>query len=193
MSSIDLLDCPAPADLAPSLPAPDAAALSVLAAAALSACGGGGGASLAPAPPPAPSPPPPPPSPTDAEAARFLAQAGFAASAVDIATVKTQGYAAWLDAQMALPVSDGHFDWMVAKGYAVDANRNSFAGADNTIWRKFMSAPDTLRQRVVLALSEVFVVSMGAWRFSGVALWWRPTWTCWSSAPSAATVTCWTR
>ncbi|HEY9106097.1 MAG TPA: DUF1800 domain-containing protein [Roseateles sp.] len=104
----------------------------------------------------------------DAEAARFLAQAGFAASTADIATVKAGGYAAWLDAQFAMPVSDGHFDWMVARGYAVDANRNSFAGLDNTLWRKLMSAPDTLRQRVVLALSEILVVSM-----NGLPVQWR--------------------
>jgi uncharacterized protein (DUF1800 family) len=57
---------------------------------------------------------------------------------------------------------------MVARGYAVEANRNSFAGLDNTLWRKFMSAPDTLRQRVVLALSEILVVSM-----SGMSVQWR--------------------
>ncbi|KQY81992.1 hypothetical protein ASD35_06755 [Pelomonas sp. Root1444] len=142
------------------------------AAALLSACGGGGGGGSDPGPgsTPAASPPPPPPPapPTDAEAARFLAQAGFAATTADIATVKASGYAAWLDAQFALPVTAGHFDWMVERGYAVEANRNSFAGLDNTLWRKFMSAPDTLRQRVVLALSEIFVVSM-----SGMSVQWR--------------------
>ncbi|KQV95122.1 hypothetical protein ASC91_26120 [Pelomonas sp. Root1237] len=105
---------------------------------------------------------------TDAEAARFLAQAGFAASAADIATVKANGYAAWLDAQFALPVSDGHFDWMVANGYAIVDHRNDFGGADNTLWRKLLSAPDSLRQRVVLALSEIFVISM-----SGLPMPWR--------------------
>ncbi|KQW42481.1 hypothetical protein ASD88_21955 [Pelomonas sp. Root662] len=138
----------------------------------LSACGGGGGGSGDPAPGsgPAASPPPPPPPapPTDAEAARFLAQAGFAATAADITTVKVSGYAAWLDAQFALPITAGHFDWMVERGYAVEANRNSFAGLDNTLWRKLMSAPDTLRQRVVLALSEIFVVSM-----TGLPVQWR--------------------
>jgi uncharacterized protein (DUF1800 family) len=143
-------------------------AAAVLAAATLlSACGGGGGSDPAPGPPP-PAPPPPPVLPTDAEAARFLAQAGFAALPADIATVKANGYAAWLDAQFALPVAEGHFDWMVARGYAVEGNRNSFAGLDNTLWRKFMSAPDTLRQRVVLALSEIFVISM-----TGLPVQWR--------------------
>jgi len=168
----DLLAPPpaANADLPDASPlSPAAAALA--AATLLSACGGGGGGGgstgTAPGSGPVAAPPPPPP-PTDAEAARFLAQAGFAASTADIATVKAGGYAAWLDAQFAMPVSDGHFDWMVARGYAVDANRNSFAGLDNTLWRKLMSAPDTLRQRVVLALSEILVVSM-----NGLPVQWR--------------------
>jgi uncharacterized protein (DUF1800 family) len=165
----DLLDAPAAAEDTLSL-TPVAAALAT--ATLLSACGGGGGGSSSDAGPgssPNASPPTPPAAPpTDAEAARFLAQAGFAATTADIATVKANGYAAWLDAQFALPVSEGHFDWMVARGYAVEANRNSFAGLDNTLWRKFMSAPDTLRQRVVLALSEILVVSM-----SGMSVQWR--------------------
>lgn len=144
-------------------------AVAAAAAAMLAACGGGGGGD-APTPSPSPPPPPPPPPPaiTDAEAARFLAQAGFAASSTDIATVKANGYAAWLDAQFALPVGDGHFDWMVANGYAIVDHRNDFGGADNTLWRKLLSAPDSLRQRVVLALSEIFVISM-----SGLPMPWR--------------------
>ena len=33
---------------------------------------------------------------------------------------------AWLDEQFALPRSQSHYDWMVAKGYAVEANRDGF-------------------------------------------------------------------
>ncbi|MBY0368366.1 MAG: DUF1800 domain-containing protein [Burkholderiaceae bacterium] len=102
-----------------------------------------------------------------------MTQAGFAASSADIATVKANGYAAWLDAQFALPVTDSHFDWMVANGYATVDHRNDFGGLDNTIWRKLLTAPDTLRQRVVLALTEIFVISTNglpiAWRGFAVA------------------------
>ncbi|CAN5276537.1 DUF1800 family protein [soil metagenome] len=156
------------------------------ATAALAACGGGGGDSPSPAPPspappspvpPSPAPPPAPPpavSISDGEAARFLAQAGFGASTADIVAVKTKGYSAWLDDQFALPRSTpSHFDWMLAKGYGDVSYRNSFAGADNTLWRKALSAPDQLRQRVVLALSEIFVISMQglpvSWRGMAVA------------------------
>ena len=57
---------------------------------------------------------------------------------------------------------------MLAKGYGVEANKNGFAGVDNTLWRKFIGAPDQLRQKVVLALSEIFVVSM-----NGLPVTWR--------------------
>lgn len=166
LTVLRLAEPPSPDDASSPL-TPAAAALA--AATLLSACGGGGaGGSSGSAPGAGATAAPPPPPPNDAEAARFLAQASFAATAADIATVKANGYAAWLDAQFALPVSAGHFDWMVEKGYAVDANRNSFAGLDNSLWRKLMSAPDTLRQRVVLALSEIFVVSM-----NGLPVQWR--------------------
>ncbi|MCE4555345.1 DUF1800 domain-containing protein [Roseateles cellulosilyticus] len=179
----DLLTAP-PAPAGDPVASLNPAAAALAAATLLSACGGGGGGgsdsgaagsnaggnpgSSAGAATPPPPPPPPPAPPTDAQAARFLAQAGFAATAADIATVKADGYAAWLDAQFALPVNDGHFDWMVGKGYAIAANVNNFNGLDNTLWRKLMSAPDMLRQRVVLALSEIFVVSM-----AGLPVQWR--------------------
>lgn len=168
----DLSTPPLPADLASpaasdgAMPSASTAAALLATAASLAACGGGGGSEAAGSPPPPPAPPPAPPS--DAQAARFLAQATFAARPEDIASVKANGYAAWLDAQFALPVTAGHFDWLVAQGYAVDANKNTFNGLDNTLWRKLLSAPDLLRQRVVLALSEIFVISM-----AGIPVTWR--------------------
>jgi len=154
-----LSEAPVPTPQAPAL---DSVALGVAASALLAACGGGGGGDAgAPVPSPAPPPPPPPAPPTDPQAVRFLTQAGFSASADDIAAVKAQGYAAWLDAQLALPVQGGtRYDWMVANAYAVEANRFSLAGADPAIWRKLVSSPDPVRQRMTLALSEIFVVSM---------------------------------
>ena len=47
-------------------------------------------------------------------------------------------------------------------------NTFNFSGVDNTLWRKLMSSTDVLRQRVTLALSEVFVVSM-----AGLPVNWR--------------------
>lgn len=157
----------APAPETSADPNPGIAAAAA-AAALLAACGGGGGGDGGSTAPPPPPPQPPPPSISDADASRFLAQAGFAAGSADIATVKANGYAAWLDAQFALPVADGHFDWMTANGYAIVDHRNDFGGVDATLWRKLLSAPDSLRQRVVLALSEIFVISM-----AGLPIPWR--------------------
>lgn len=159
------------ADASPSSPG-NALPLAAAASLALVACGGGGesgdgtppvggggGGSI----------PPPGATISDAEAARFLHQASLAATDADIARVKTLGYSAWLDEQFALPRSQGHFDWMLQRGYQNDPNNaNNFSGADNTIWRKLLSSPDPLRQRIALAWSEIFVVSM-----SGLPVPWR--------------------
>ena len=166
----------------PPLPRP--AAVAVLAAAALSACGGGGGdTSVARAPSPIPSPSPSPtPSPTPSpapvpisatQASRFLAQAAFGGTEADIAHVQTVGYSAWLDEQFAAPTAQSHWDWMVANGFGTTAFVNNFGGVDATLWRKLMSSSDPLRQRMTLALSEIFVISMAGlpvpWRGMAVA------------------------
>ena len=162
---------PAPASLAPP-------ALAALAAATLAACGGGGGSAPSPAPVPSPPPPPPPPpnAPTEAEASRFLAQASMGANRTEIAKVVSLGYAGWLDAQFALPVTDSRWDWLVAQGYTALTHRNDQAGFDATMWRKLLSAPDTLRQRVAFALSEIFVIAIdglvgGGWKQFNAAAW----------------------
>lgn len=105
---------------------------------------------------------------TPTEASRFLAQAAFGGTAAEIAAVQAQGFSGWLSNQMAQVRGQSHWDWMWDNGFAVAANVNNFSGVDNTLWRKLMSSPDVLRQRVTLALSEIFVVSMDglpvAWR-----------------------------
>ncbi|XHS80189.1 DUF1800 family protein [Burkholderiaceae bacterium UC74_6] len=149
-------------------PRPLACPAALTVSSTLAACGGGGGGG-GPSPAPGPAPAPPPATPSDGEASRFLSQAAFGGTTDGIATVKAQGYAAWLDAQFALPRTSSHYDWMVAAGYAaVATNANNFNGADNTLWRKLISSPDVLRQRMVLALSEIFVASM-----NGIPVAWR--------------------
>jgi len=95
-----------------------------------------------------------------AEAARFLAQATLGASRADVTAMQASGYASWIDAQFALPQSQSHYDWLVAKGFDAEPFRNSQQGLDNTVWRKLIASPDPLRQRVTLALSEICVVSV---------------------------------
>lgn len=140
--------------------------LGVASVASLAACGGGGsGASV-------PSSASPGSSTSTAitpeRAARFLVQAAFAATDAQIARVQAVGYAAWLDEQFAQPRTQSNWDWMDSKGYQVVANVDNFSGFENSLWRKLISSPDALRQRMTLALSEIFVVSLlglpVAWR-----------------------------
>jgi uncharacterized protein (DUF1800 family) len=138
------------------------------AALALSACGGGGSGGALPGVPTSGGGGPTsgggtplgPPSITPDQAARFLVQAAFAATDAQIARVQTLGYSAWIDEQFAMPRTLSHWDWMDAKGYQVVANVDNFAGFENSLWRKLISSPDALRQRMTLALSEIFVVSV---------------------------------
>ena len=134
--------------------------VAVSASAMLVACGSGG------EPAPAGGEPPAGEVSRD-EAARVLAQGAFGGTAEEIEAVRSLGRAGWLAQQFALPRSSGHVEWMRANGYAaVDAtgqpiDKNSDrAGVERSVWRKLISSPDVLRQRVVLALSEIFVISI---------------------------------
>ena len=101
-------------------------------------------------------------------AARFLAQAAFAATPQAIEQVRSLGFEGWLAHQMSLPIRQSHVDWMLENGWGAERHRASFDGADATLWRKLFTAPDGLRQRVAYALSEIFVVSM-----QGLPVPWR--------------------
>lgn len=145
-------------------------AIAVLSGALLSACGGGsesdsGGGGIIPVPTT---------PPTAVEASRFLSQASMGATRDEIVRVQTVGYSAWIDEQMAMAASGTRWDWLVAGGHSAIDKKNSESGADACQWVKLISAPDTLRQRVTLALSEIAVTSIagfsGGWNaFSGAA------------------------
>lgn len=86
------------------------------------------------------------------------------ASRAQIARVQALGYAGWLDEQFAMPPSQSRWDWLVDNGLDTLAYKKGEKGADATIWRKLLVAPDTLRQRVTLALSEILVTSVSSFR-----------------------------
>jgi uncharacterized protein (DUF1800 family) len=100
------------------------------------------------------------PRPTAAEASRFLGQASFTATDDQILKVQEIGYSEWLNAQFLAPREQGYYAWLKANGYVKVANRSNFSGIDNAIWRKLIASDDLLRQRIVLAFSEIFVVSL---------------------------------
>ena len=88
-------------------------------------------------------------------------QASFGGTYAQVQDVQTKGFEAWLDAELAKPwvESDSHYNWIVNSGF-IAADKSSKLGMDNTLWRKLISAPDVLRQRVAFALSQIFVVSI---------------------------------
>lgn len=116
---------------------------------------------------------------SDAQAARFLQQAQFAATDADIAAVKSLGYAKWLEVQIAQSFGLG-WDWLNAQGYG-DVNSpnkyydNTYPG-DYMIWNQLMATSDQFRKRAALALSEFFVVSLNGlnfnWRSHAIAHYW---------------------
>ncbi len=77
-----------------------------------------------------------------------------------IARVQAIGYSAWLDEQVALAPSSSNWSYLTGAGMDAVANKNSEAGADAMVWKKLLSANDTLRQRMTLALSEIVVASV---------------------------------
>lgn len=164
----------APADGALPLPAQLAASF---AAFTLAACGGGGSAPTGSAPVTAPVTPP---SISDEDAARFLLQAQFSASDADIASVRTLGYAAWLERQLAQPAGQTGWDWLNSKGYDDALNSANYydgtSQADYMVWSQLITASDSVRKRLALALSEFFVVSVTGlsfnWRSHAMAHYW---------------------
>ena len=128
------------------------------ASASLAACGGG--AELGNAPP---GPGPNTGNPiviTEAGASRFLGQAAWGGNPTDIDQVIGSGQEAWLDQQMAMPIAQTFVEWLVDRRYGYQSGVNAGgAGLMPGLWRRLMSNPDLVRQRVALALSEFFVCS----------------------------------
>jgi uncharacterized protein (DUF1800 family) len=108
-----------------------------------------------PTPPPTPTPTPAPPGPigeapapdaATVAAARLLEQASFGPSPADIAAVKAIGANAWLAQQLAMPASP----------MPVTTDLNVLR---NNWYMNMATGQDQLRQRMIFALSQLFVVS----------------------------------
>jgi uncharacterized protein (DUF1800 family) len=105
---------------------------------------------------PPPTNPPPvdplpaiPSAPVDAaqlKAVRFLEQASFGATPAEIAQVRSSGPEAWIAQQLAMPASP-----IVAASDLNGLRRNWYLNMAN--------GKDQLRQRMVFALSQIFVIS----------------------------------
>jgi len=146
-----------------------------LAACGGGAGGGGGGGSVTV---PASTESSPPATISDQEAARFLLHAQFSASDSDIAAVKNQGYKQWLAGQFSSGAGLTAKSWLDSRGYNAITTaqfyfKNTFA--DNAVWNQLITAPDQLRKRLVLALSEHFVAPVNTqnlWASYITAAYW---------------------
>jgi uncharacterized protein (DUF1800 family) len=112
-----------------------------------------------------------PDTPSATNAARFLMQSTFGPVPEDIAQVRSLGFSAWIDQQIALPPS---YLTPYIKQIKADANGpridptynlntlDNFLFGNNVTTpfaRNAVGAPDQLRQRVAFALSQILVVS----------------------------------
>ncbi len=157
------------------------AAVTLTSIAPLAGCGGGEG-DKAPALAPAPTADPQVLAGTTAllpeeDAARFLGQAALSAPMAEVTRLVNGGlnYKAWLDEQFAKPARtdsatalNGRTAFQLALdqgALALDASGQNYAhiggdfGLDSALWFRLITSDDVLRQRIVLALSEIFVVS----------------------------------
>ena len=116
----------------------------------------------------------------DAQAARFLLQAGLSASSAESASVRRLGYAGWMKAEIAKPSGISGWDWLDSQGYGNALNPGNFydseSPGDHMIWSQLATASDPMRKRAALALSEVLVVSLTgldiSWRSHAIARYW---------------------
>jgi uncharacterized protein (DUF1800 family) len=142
----------------------------------VSACGGGGADGSSGTPilaPPVQKPT------TDAEAARFILKASLSATDAEIADIRSVGYAAWLEKQMDIPISQSGVAWLASRGYdkvTVEEYYYYNVHTDNMIWNQMIASPDAVRKRIAFALSQFFVVSANSfemfWRAHAVAAYW---------------------
>ncbi len=119
---------------------------------------------------------------TPVDAARFLTQATFGPTQSDINALVTKGYSAWINEQMAAPVSSHRRETID------DFNRNQTNGGTGNRdpvtqayqrpggphrqaawWKHAVTGPDQLRQRMAFALSQILVISdnngtIGQWQ-----------------------------
>ena len=129
-------------------------AVVIAALTALSGCGGGSDAASPTASATATTPP------SANEAARFLIQATYGPTAVDVAAVQAGGLRGWIDSQFTTPSLGTHVAYYNAQNVCsncLEAGHNAVA---ESFWRQAITGPDQLRQRVTFALSQIFVVSV---------------------------------
>ena len=106
-------------------------------------------------------------------------QSQLGATDAGIAAVRGGDFASYLQQQFNTPTTNTAYEWIEQRGYSTsNANRYVYATypAEFVVWKELFSAPDSMRKRTALALSEFFVASMQTaefdWRGHAYASWW---------------------
>ncbi len=105
-----------------------------------------------------------------ADASRFLAQASMGADYETIQMTAAMGYEAWIEEQFTIQKSPilnqmqeaySYYPYELDPGEELEANPPLYRTYFNAAWwNNALSKPDMLRQRMALALSEIFVISL---------------------------------
>ena len=109
-------------------------------------------------PPPAPPALPPGP-PTVQDAARFLLQATYGPRPGEAEALQQKGFTAWLNEQLAMPTASHLATYDQLAGQLPVGTDPTTELVRESYFSQAVQGPDQLRQRVVFALSEFFVVS----------------------------------
>lgn len=106
------------------------------------------------------------------EASRFLSQASLGANLETVRQVADMGMEQWIDGQMQIPQTQmlssvqeifaEVIEWFLINGGNPDevSDRPYWTIFNYAWWENHVNSPDMLRQRVALALSEIFVISI---------------------------------
>ena len=97
-----------------------------------------------------------------AGAARLLVQASYGPTMAEIDRAALMGPAAWVEDQFITPPMDSHWDYVVVRKGPIGCtvcNAEYINAVMESFWTQAVRGRDQLRQRTVLALSEIFVVS----------------------------------
>jgi uncharacterized protein (DUF1800 family) len=98
------------------------------------------------------------------DASRFLLQTTFGPTATTINQLTQQTYASWINAQMALPVTDSFVTAVQARynkgaAFRPDGDQYSPYEVSRAFWVASHAAPDQLRRRTAYALHQILMVS----------------------------------
>lgn len=96
------------------------------------------------------------------DVSRLLIQASYGATQTEIDAATALGVSGWLDRQFQTASMDTHWDYVVVRKGPIGCtvcNAQYINATMESFWTQAVRGPDQLRQRMVLALSELFVVS----------------------------------